>query len=104
KRIASAVNGFSDRLAVAEFHGPADGEQGEDETAEAIRPIIEAVTRGLFGGNAKHHGSEKGKQDSGFEMGKIHTRHSSLLFAAISKASTMARMFSSPAVTRNLVP
>src|SRR6185437_12113666 len=66
--------------AVAEFHCPADGEQREYEAAEAIGAVIEALARGLFGRNAKNYGGEKRKQNGGFEMGKIHSRHLISLF------------------------
>ena len=55
--------------------------------------------------HAQHHRRKQRKQERRFKMGKFIFGITQLFFlVAISNASTIARMFSSPAVTRNLVP
>src|ERR1700735_5700522 len=57
--------------AVAEFHQPTDGKQGEYKAAEAISAVIQPLFIRFFGGDSHHHRREEREKKRGFEMRKI---------------------------------
>ena len=88
-------------LAVSYTHLQA--EERHHETDESVDAIMQAVAIGVACHHAEHHRSEEREQNGGLKVGEVHL-HQFFLPTAISNASTMASIFSRPAVTRNLVP
>src|SRR5690348_11162507 len=91
-------------LPVAEIHQPADAEQRGQEAAEDVQAIVQALFVGSLAHHTQNHRAEQRKQEGCFEVREVHFGHQLFLPPAISYASTMARMLSRPAVTRNLLP
>jgi hypothetical protein len=58
---------------------------------------------GVSPDHAQHDGGKQGKEQSRLQMGELE-KHQDFSPVAISYTSTIARMFSKPAHTRNFVP
>lgn len=49
-------------LAVAQFHGPSDGEQSQDEIAEALGAVLDSFAVRFLGDDSQDDGCEEGEQ------------------------------------------
>jgi predicted nucleotidyltransferase len=72
------------RLPVAQVHQPAQHKQGQQEGAEAIQPVDDALAVGALGDHAQHNRGEQRKQERGLEMGKVYLGHQFFFPTAIS--------------------
>ena len=90
-------------LPVPHVHQPAETENDDDKIPENVEAVAETLVVCVPSDNPEHNRREKSEQQRRLEMTEVQ-RHQGFAPLAISKASTMAKMFSRPAQTRNFVP
>src|SRR5690242_15337076 len=70
-------------LGVAEIHQPANTEQSDNEAAEYVESVTQALAVGALAHHAQDHGSEQREQEGCLEVRKVHL-HQLFLPPAIS--------------------